>query len=45
MVADTWVAIETVDAFDFDEHQRSTVAEYLKHQPFYADLASVVAEF
>ena len=35
--------IESVDVFDFEEHQRSAVAEYLKHQPFYADLASVVA--
>jgi putative GTP pyrophosphokinase len=30
-------------AFDFQEHERAAVAEYLKRQPFYADLASVVA--
>ncbi len=28
---------------DFQEHERAGVAEYLKHQAFYADLASVVA--
>src|SRR5712671_3202419 len=30
-------------AFDFAEHQKSAVSDYLKVQPFYKDLASVVA--
>jgi len=34
--------IQTV-TFDFAEHQRSAVAEYLKNQQFYKDLAGVVA--
>jgi hypothetical protein len=34
---------EPVRPFDFQEHERAAVAEYLKHQPFYADLASVVS--
>ncbi len=34
---------ESLLAFDFQQHERAAVAEYLKHQPFYADLASVVA--
>ena len=29
-------------AFDFAEHQKSAVSDYLKVQPFYKDLASVV---
>jgi len=35
--------IEPVLAYDFQEHKRAAVAEYLKHQPFYVDVASVVA--
>lgn len=35
--------IEPVLAYDFQEHERAAVAEYLKHQPFYVDVASVVA--
>jgi ppGpp synthetase/RelA/SpoT-type nucleotidyltranferase len=35
--------IETAPPFDFEQHERAAVAEYLKHQPFYTDLASVVA--
>jgi putative GTP pyrophosphokinase len=33
----------SVRPFDFQEHERIAVAEYLKHQPFYSDLANVVA--
>jgi ppGpp synthetase/RelA/SpoT-type nucleotidyltranferase len=29
--------------FDFAEHQRTAISDYLKEQPFYADLASVIA--
>jgi hypothetical protein len=35
--------IDPVIAYDFQEHERAAVAEYLKHRPFYVDLASVVA--
>jgi putative GTP pyrophosphokinase len=34
---------ETVRPFDFQEHERAAVADYLSRQPFYADLASVVS--
>jgi putative GTP pyrophosphokinase len=33
----------TARPFDFQELERAAVAEYLEHQPFYADLASVVS--
>lgn len=29
--------------FDFAEHERATISAYLKEQPFYRDLASVIA--
>ena len=29
--------------FDFAEHERTAISDYLKEQPFYADLASVIA--
>ena len=32
----------SVPSFDFEEHERVAIAEYLKSQPFYADLADVV---
>src|SRR6516165_3961295 len=35
--------IEVAPPFDFEQHERAAVAEYLKCQPFYADLASVVS--
>jgi putative GTP pyrophosphokinase len=35
--------IESVPLFDFQEHERASVAEYLKNQSFYTELASVVA--
>src|SRR5271166_5305568 len=35
--------IEPVLAYDFQEHERAAVAEYLKHRSFYVDVASVVA--
>jgi hypothetical protein len=37
------IQIEAPLPFDFEQHERAAVAEYLKCQPFYADLASVVA--
>ena len=33
----------SVSPFDFEAHERAAVAEYLRRQPFYNDLASVVA--
>jgi putative GTP pyrophosphokinase len=34
---------DEIAPFDFLAHERATVAEYLQHQQFYADLASVAA--
>jgi putative GTP pyrophosphokinase len=35
--------VESTLLFDFQEHERASVAEYLKHHSFYTDLARVVA--